>query len=320
MSQPAFSPVPALPRVTVLMACHRGAAHLGQQLASIAAQEGVDWHLRASDDGPGSGTDDDEDDGTAALLARFRDAHPDRVTLHAGPRRGAAAHFLSLLCAPGLGPGPAALSDQDDIWYPTKLKQALSRLERVTGPAVYTARSRHVDAMGRPLGLSRRPRGAPSFGNALVQNRVSGHAAVLNPQALALVRAVGPVEVPFHDWWLAMLITGAGGTVVEDDAVVLDYRQHGGNVLGAPRGWRARLARAARVLGPEGRRIMAANRTALARAAPFLTEDARALLDRLDTAPAHGPARLHALARLGVRRDAPAAQAVLALAATLGRY
>ncbi|WP_347100751.1 glycosyl transferase [Sagittula stellata] len=316
MSQSALSPVPALPRITVLMACHQGAAHLGQQLASIAAQEGVDWHLRASDDGPGQAADD----GTAALLARFRDAHPHRVTLHEGPRRGASVHFLSLLCAPDLGPGPVALSDQDDIWYPAKLRQALSRLNSIPGPAAYTARSRHVDTHGHPLGLSRRPRGAPSFGNALVQNRVSGHAAVLNPQALALVRAVGPVDVPFHDWWLALLITGAGGTVVEDDAVVLDYRQHGENVLGAPRGWRARLTRAVRVLGPEGRRIMAANRTALARAAPFLTGDARALLARLDTAPAHGPARLRALSRLGVRRDAPAAQAVLALAATFGRY
>ncbi len=301
-----------LPKVTILLATFQGAAHLREQLASIASQEGVNWVLRASDDG--------SDDGTLEVLTQFCAAYPDRVTLRAGPRRGAAANFLTMLCAPDLAPAPVVLSDQDDIWYPTKLKQALSRLETVPGPAVYTARSRHIDAMGRPLGLSRRPRGAPSFGNALVQNRVSGHAAVLNPQALALVRAVGPVDVPFHDWWLALLITGAGGTVVEDDAVVLDYRQHGENVLGAPRGWRARLIRAVRVLGPEGRRIMAANRTALARAAPFLTDDARALLARLDTAPAHGPGRLRALSRLGVRRDAATAQAVLALAATFGRY
>lgn len=302
----------SLPKVTILLATFQGAAHLREQLASIASQEGVNWVLRASDDG--------SDDGTLEVLTQFCAAYPDRVTLRAGPRRGAAANFLAMLCAPDLAPAPVALADQDDIWYPTKLKKALSCLETISDAAVYTARSRHVDALGRPLGLSRRHCGAPSFGNALVQNRVSGHAAVLNPQALALVRAVGPVEVPFHDWWLALLITGAGGTVVEDDAVVLDYRQHGDNVLGAPRSWRARLTRAALVLGPQGRRIMSANRAALARAAPFLTEDARALLDRLDTAPAHGVARVHALSRLGIRRDAPGAQAVLTLAATLGRY
>ncbi|MBP0484498.1 glycosyltransferase [Sagittula salina] len=308
-----------LPRVTILMACHEGAAHLEAQLASIAAQEGVDWHLVASDDG--------SRDATPEILAAFRARNPARVTLRAGPCRGAAAHFLDLLCASDLPEGtldaPVALSDQDDIWYPEKLKQALFRLEMAScaplAPAVYSARSRHVTADGRPLGWSRQHHGAASFGNALVENRVSGHAAVLNPAALALVRAVGAVDVPFHDWWLYLLVTACGGTVICDPAVVLDYRQHTGNVLGAPRGVLARLSRLARVLGPEGPRLQAANRTALARAAPWLMREAHALLSDLDRAPRAGPARAARLARLGVSRRHAPADAALWLAAALGR-
>ncbi|WP_425074084.1 glycosyltransferase [Sagittula sp. S175] len=306
---------PALPPVTILMACHQGAAHLQEQLDTIAAQRGVDWRLVASDDG--------STDGTAAILQAFRASHPDRVRLRQGPRRGgrwgASMHFLDLLCDPDVPDGPVALSDQDDLWYPEKLKQALLHLENAQGPAIYSARSRHVTEDGRPLGPSRSFHGAASFGNALVENRVSGHSAVLTAAALRLVRSVGPVEVPFHDWWLYLLLTGAGGEVIHDARVMLDYRQHGGNVLGAPRGALSRLARLSRVFGPEGPAMQRANRAALLRALPFLTPETRALLAALDMAPRCGPLRALRLTRLGVKRFNVAADTVLHLAATLGR-
>lgn len=305
-------PVPALPRITLLLASYQGAAHLGAQLDSFAAQDHADWALWVSDDG--------STDGTRAIVTGFAAAHPaHEIRLLDGPRRGAAANFLSLLCHPDLPAGPVALSDQDDIWYPHKLSHALMALSHLDGPAVYSAQSRHVGPDGTPLGLSRVHSGAPSFGNALVQNRVAGHCAVLSPQALALVRAAGPVDVPFHDWWLYQLITGAGGHVTVSPEVVLDYRQHGQNVLGAHRGALAGLTRAAMVLGPTWRGWQAANRAALDRARPHLTPEARALLAALDAAPAFGPGRALTQGRLGLTRDRPGATAFLRLAALLGR-
>ena len=305
-------PVPALPRVTILLASYQGAAHLGAQLDSFAAQDHADWALWVSDDG--------STDGTRAIVEGFATAHPGHeIRLVEGPRRGAAANFLSLLCHPDLPAGPVAISDQDDIWYPHKLSHALMALSRMDGPAVYSAQSRHVAADGTPLGLSRIHSGPPSFGNALVQNRVAGHCAVLTPDALALVRAVGPVEVPFHDWWLYLLLTGAGGTVTVSPEVVLDYRQHGDNVLGAHRGVLAGLARATMVLGPTWRRWQAMNRAALDQAHAHLTPEARALLAALDAAPRRGLSRAATQARLGITRDRPQATAFLRLAALLGR-
>lgn len=305
-------PSPALPRVTLLLASCQGAAHLRAQLDSFAAQDHADWALWVSDDG--------STDGTRAIVAAFRSDHPGHdIRLVEGPRRGAAANFLSLMCHPDLPATHVALSDQDDVWYPHKLSHALTALSHHDGPAVYSAQSRHVAGDGRPLGLSRVHSGPPSFGNALVQNRVAGHCAVLTPGALALVRAAGPVDVPFHDWWLYLLLTGAGGTVTVSPEVVLDYRQHGRNVLGAHRGALAGLTRAAMVLGPVYRGWQARNRAALERARPWLTEEARALLDALDAAPAFGPARALRQARLGLTRDRPMATGFLRLAALLGR-
>lgn len=312
------NPFEKLHRVTVLLACYRGARHLPAQLESIATQQDIDWRLIASDDG--------SDDDTWAVLNSFHALYPDRVRLRHGPgQRGpwsASTHFLDLLCDPALSTdtGYVALSDQDDIWYPEKLKQALLYLRTVSEePAVYSARSRHITEYGKALGLSRCYAGLPTFANAQVENRVSGHAAVLTPAALALVRAVGPVPVPYHDWWIYLLVTGAGGRVINDPLPRLDYRQHGGNVLGAPRGLRATLGRMAVVLGRDGPAMMQANRAALDRARPHLTAEARALLDALDRAAPCGPARVRALRRLGISRQARAADAFLWLAALLGK-
>lgn len=104
-----------------------------------------------------------------------------------------------------------------------------------------------------------------------------------------------------------------------DPAPRLSYRQHAGNVLGAPRGAAALVRRMAQVLGPEGPRLHQANRRALEQATPWLTPQARALLERLDHAPAAGPARARALRRLGLTRHHRAADSFIALTACLGR-
>ena len=303
---------PALPGVTILLASYQGAKHLAGQLDSIRAQDHAKWALWVSDDG--------STDGTREIIEAFRRETPTHdIRLVQGPRRGAAANFLSLMCHPDLQPGHVALADQDDLWYPHKLRHALMALMPHEGPAIHSAQSRHVDTQGHPLGFSRAHSGPPSFGNALVQNRVAGHCAVLNPAALALVRAIGPVEVPFHDWWLYLLVTGAGGTITVSPEVVLDYRQHRENVLGAHRGLPARLARVTMVLDSTYRDWQAQNHRALTLARPFLTPAARELMDAFDAAPARGINRARTQARLGLTRDRLSSTTILRLAALLGR-
>ena len=63
------------------------------------------------------------------------------------------------------------------------------------------------------------------------------------PQTLKLIRRVGPRAVPFHDWWLNLLVTGAGGDILYDTQPGLLYRQHAGNALGLNHGLRPFLRR-----------------------------------------------------------------------------
>lgn len=299
--------------VTVLLALYRGERFLQAQLDSIAAQD-AEWRLLVSDDDPGAG---------AGIVRSFAAAHPGRVALRTGPGRGAAANFLSMLAALPVQPGFVALSDQDDVWLADKLPRALEALHAAgEAPALYCSRATICDAGLRPRGLTPAPRRPPSFRHALVQNLVQGNTAVLNPAAAALARQAAQEAgaVVMHDWWLYQLLTGAGGRVIWDPRPSVLYRQHRGNVVGANAGLRARLASAGRMLSGRHRDWSLANLHEMQRLRPLLTPEHRAVLE--DFAALCGPgarARLRALRRGGFhRRDAPS-QALLWLAAALGR-
>jgi glycosyltransferase involved in cell wall biosynthesis len=306
--------MPSDTRITILLCTLNGAAHLEEQLNSYLAQDHPHWDLWVSDDG--------STDGTLDVLEEFRRRHgaSHDIRVLPGPRRGTAANFLTLLCHPDLPANrPVALSDQDDVWLPGKLTRALAALDRSGPVTLYSGQSFHTDAALRQIGLSRPPRRTPSFRNALTQNVVSGHSLVMDAGALALVRQAGvPDAVPYHDWWLYQLISGAGGQVRVDTARMIHYRQHGDNAMGAHEGWQATLERVGQVLGRTYGDWIARNTAALDRVADLLTPENRALLAAMRAVPP-GPARARLLWRLGLYRQTRAATAAFYLAALLGR-
>ena len=311
--------LPRTPSVLILMCTLNGARWLPQQLASLAAQSHADWALWVSDDG--------SNDGTLAIVDAFRAVQAPRreVRILAGPRRGAAQNFLSLVVHPDLPAAPgvyAALCDQDDVWMPDKLARALDRIAAAPDPGrpvIYGAGSVLIGQDGRRIGASRRRR-RPDLGNAVVQNVIGGHAMVLNPAALALARRAGTRPVPFQDWWLTLLVLACGGTAIADPAEVLYYRQHDGNFIGAARGPAAYLRRLRMLFGRDYAGWVAANLDALAASPVALTAEARAILDAMRAAPPRpGPARPWLMRRLGLHRQSRFGTFALYLAAAFGR-
>jgi hypothetical protein len=303
--------------VLIALCSYNGGRWLGAQLDSIAAQDHADWALWISDDG--------SSDDTRAVIAAFQARHPAHdIRLIDGPGQGAAQNFLALICHPDLALGQdthLALCDQDDLWLPHKLSRGLAVLGQqpdAASPLIYGAQSRHIDLQGREIGRSRRPRGEVTVQNAVVQNMVSGHSLLLNPAALALARAAGrPGGIGFQDWWLSLLVLACGGRAVIDAAEVLLYRQHGGNVMGAPQG----LAAAWRRLGQLRRGVyrgwIAANLAGLAAVAGRLTPEAHQIVQALTQARG-GWARLRAFRALGIARQSPKGTAVLYLTVLCG--
>lgn len=191
---------------------------------------------------------------------------------------------------------------------PDKLARGLAELAQASsGPALYcgrrwdwfpeTGRKRATAVPGRPLG----------FRNALVENVAFGNTILLNPAAARQARQAalrtGPVFA--HDWWLYLLITGAGGCILFDrGAPRLLYRQHSGNALGAGHGIAAAMARKRGVLAGLFRERVSRNVEALSAVSDLLTPENRTILRGFEEARKAGPfARLAQLAHLHPHRQ-----------------
>ncbi|WP_244867512.1 glycosyltransferase [Vannielia litorea] len=302
------------PPVTVLMAVHRGAPHLPDQLDSLTEQQHKNWSLVVSIDG--------EDDGSGQIL----DTHPSaaRITRITGPGKGAAANFLHLMRR--VDPGNYwAFSDQDDVWLPHKLGSAVKQLENVpwNQPAMYHSRSLITDGLLDNHRMSPSRPKPPSFANALVQNIAGGNTIVLNPAASRLVHAAAHdvEDVTIHDWWLYQLITGAGGVVLHDEAPSLLYRQHGANLIGANDGMRARARRLRMVMDGTYKRWMETNIAALKACAKYFTPENRRILRRVIAARRQPlPVRMKMLRDAGIHRQTQFASSVMWLSVILGRF
>jgi glycosyltransferase involved in cell wall biosynthesis len=215
----------------ILLSTYNGAAYLPALLESIRAQTERDWVLLWRDDG--------SRDETAAILNEWGTANPERLkplTQPAG-NLGVVGSFMALLrVAEAEGFAAAAFADQDDVWLPEKLAWALAMLhqERSETPALYCARQRLVDGALQEIGLSASLAGPAGFPASLTQNIATGNTVVLNRAAIRLIAPSAPPRESWHDWWCYLMVSAAGGTVLRDERPVILYRQHGGNVVGAP--------------------------------------------------------------------------------------
>jgi glycosyltransferase involved in cell wall biosynthesis len=134
-----------------------------------------------------------------------------------------------------------SLCDQDDVWRPNRLARLRAGFSSDDVLLVHSD-ARMVDAAGRPLGHSlfaslgarrreiTREQGPMAFEVLVRRNLVTGATAMVRQQ---LVTAARPFPASWvHDHWLAVVASLAGRIVV-DEGQLIDYRQHGGNQIGA---------------------------------------------------------------------------------------
>jgi glycosyltransferase involved in cell wall biosynthesis len=257
------------PTVTILLCTLNGERFLAEQLASLESQTFRNWRLKVSDDG--------SSDGTKSILHAFQKSlEPGRVEIVDGPQRGAPANFLFQACAEDLASDYYAFCDQDDVWEADKLRRAIDALEQVVPgiPALYGSRTRLIDKDGNEIGFSPLFRKKPEFRSALVQSIAGGNTMVFNQVARELLAFCGAdLDVPSHDWWLYQVVSACGGQVRYDAYPSVRYRQHAHNLIGANRGWTARLRRLRMLQRGRFRHWQDLNVAALARLRPRMCAD-----------------------------------------------
>jgi glycosyltransferase involved in cell wall biosynthesis len=286
------------PKVNILLSTYNGARFLQAQLESFSAQHYENWILHWRDDGS---TDD-----SVSMIRSYAEGLPAGRCVESpssGPHIGAAESFLTLLgeCADA---DAIAFADQDDVWLPRKLQNAVQHIaESGDHPVLYCARQFLVDEA--LLGQRRSPlhEAAPGFPACLAQNIATGNTLVMNRAAAALVAGMTPPEHTVHDWWSYMVVSACGGRIIFDACPQVLYRLHPHNLIGSARSTPARAFGAVRRGPGIFMTMMRRHVDALAAHAAQLTPQARHELRIIQSALQGGVrARIAALRCNGFRR------------------
>ncbi len=216
--------------VAVLMSTYNGEKYLREQIDSILAQAGVAASLFVRDDG--------SSDDTEQILAEYAEKDA-RVHYEMCENVGVGNSFMNLLYSAPEAFDYYAFSDQDDIWLPEKLSEAIETLEE-SGALLYASNQECVDKDGNSLGL-RYAEGREIFLSPvqiMERNMISGCTMVFGKNFRDILTSEdhrpteGLLRNRIHDVWLAAAAATCG-KIEYDGRAFIQYRQHENNVVGA---------------------------------------------------------------------------------------
>jgi len=217
--------------LSIALCTWNGAEWLPSFLHSIAEQERLPDELVVQDD---ASTDD-----TLQILAEFAVDAPFPVRVERNEDRlGSSANFERALTR--CGGRFIALADQDDIWYPSKLRVLQAALEKDATVTMVFSDADLVDAAGRPLARRlwrTRMVERPLRKHSVVSGKMFARRALTTGCTVVLRRRAVEVAIPFpavlsssvapmrHDRWLS-LVAAAVGTVRAIPEPLLAFRIH----------------------------------------------------------------------------------------------
>ena len=227
-------------KVLILMATFNGADFLLEQITSILQQASIDLTLFVSDDST--------DDLISHTIKSMALANEKIILLPKVKSSGSAAqNFFRLFRDTNFeGYDFIALSDQDDIWLPTKLSHAVHYIDANKADA-YSSNVTAFWANGQQKLINKaQPQSRFDY---MFESAGPGCTFVLT-QKLALELQGFLINhqqqcqhVALHDWFIYAYARSRGFKWVIDDESHMLYRQHHDNVVGANVGLRALLVR-----------------------------------------------------------------------------
>lgn len=210
-------------KICVLLSTYNGQKYLREQLESLFAQKGVDTQLFVRDDG--------SKDGTVDILREYEKAG--KLQFVVGKNLGFTKSF-SYLIANAPKADFYALCDQDDVWLPNKLENALKCLEKqnnqisqlyFTSLIVVDQDLKEFARMSVKNWIENPKNG---LAESLVLNKISGCTMVFNEKLRALYAKIPTDFMEIHDKTLNILAAATGQIHFDPNPQIL-YRQHGKN-------------------------------------------------------------------------------------------
>jgi len=216
-------------RISIALCTWNGAAHLAEQLASLAAQSRLPDELIVCDDGSA--------DGTLPMVQKFAETAPFTVQVRQNPTRlGTVKNFTKAIvqCSGDL----VFLCDQDDLWHRDKVGVMLRMFDSDDDLAAVFTNAQLPDGttLWDHIGFRPRERRRVHNGRAfevLVEhNVVTGATLAFRDRWREAVLPIPDIPGMLHDQWIATVIAAVAEVDCIDDSLI-DYRQHPAQQVGA---------------------------------------------------------------------------------------
>lgn len=222
-----------IPSVAVLMSTYNGEKYLEEQINSILVQEGVQVELFIRDDG--------STDHTISILKDYEKRYCNITVFIEDENLGPGKSFMALFYyMSGKKFDYYAFADQDDIWLPNKLLEAIKKikayLNRKSNVPLLYGSNQILYQNGRKIGLRYSLPQDTSLAGHLNKNTISGCTFVLNRILMEKINSAPHVSEEvinrrMHDSWVILCAIICGDVIYDENAYIL-YRIHDSNVVG----------------------------------------------------------------------------------------
>ena len=209
-------------KVQILMSTYNGEKYLKEQIQSIINQQNIELSILIRDDG--------SQDRTKEILKELSEKYP--IKYYEGKNIGPAKSFMDLVTESNEDYDYYAFSDQDDVWMPQKIINAIKKMQYSCNiPALYISSLEIVDENLNTIGM-KKLNGIHNFESEMIRNFATGCTMVMNKKLLNIIKLYSPNYIIMHDSWITRVCYAIGGKVIIDNNSYIKYRQHKKNVLG----------------------------------------------------------------------------------------
>ena len=230
-------------RVLILLSTYNGEKYLREQLDSLYAQVGVEFHILVRDDG--------SSDNTVAILEEYNQKHSNITTITGNNLRAIRSFYalINYTLENRLIYDYYAFCDQDDVWKPNKLEDAIAQIEKSkSNRAFYFCAAEYVDSDLNHIGVKYIP-DKGDYKSAIIRNYSLGCTIVLTKQLFfecseasqTYQKRISVGYIPYHDVWFYSYALCTKATVIYDSNSHILYRQHSSNVTHASKNMYKRL-------------------------------------------------------------------------------
>lgn len=210
--------------VNILISTYNGAKYIEEQLNSIFLQTYQDFKVYIRDDGSLDGTQD--------IIKNYIKENnlENRIETRFEQNVGFCCSFFELLKWASKG-DYWAFCDQDDYWYPDKLKLAVNWMLSKNNdniPLLYHSSFQLGNSDFSKKKIYKNPKFHYQFYNSITSNIFFGFSITINRGLYEKLILADPKMIKYHDWFAAM-ITAAFGEYYLSPNIEAIHRQHKAN-------------------------------------------------------------------------------------------